>query len=100
VSGVASIVGIALVVNAVFATLEGRRGDALMDAGLGLYCCVWAFVPYDEFFRVAGRPIRFRNNEVRRAYDRLFPFHLKLLMFLAAVLMISGLLNNVVSALR
>lgn len=63
VSVSASMIGVALVLNAVLVSLEGRLGDALMDAGLGLYCCTWAFVPYDEFFRMAGRPVRFGNSE-------------------------------------
>lgn len=96
VSVASSIIGIALVVNAVFLLLGGEPGNALMRAGLGLYCCIWAFVPYNDFFRVAGMPVRLGPSVERKAYATLFPARLLLPMLLSMVLIISGLVCNVV----
>ena len=100
VSAAASLIGIALVVNAVLMLQEGELGKALMRAGLGLYCCIWAFVPYHEFFRVAGMPLRLGNSTERKAYITLFPSRLLLPMVLALVLMTSGFVCEVVGAFR
>ena len=92
--------GIALVVNAVFLLLGGQSGNALMRAGLGLYCCIWAFVPYDEFFRVARMRVRLDNSAERKAIAILFPARLLLPMLLSIVLIISGFVCNVIGAFR
>jgi hypothetical protein len=100
VSAAASMVGIVLVVNAVYLMLAGQPGNALMRAGLGLYCCIWAFVPYDEFFRVIGMRVRLGNSPERKAYTTLFPARLLFPMFFSMVLIICGLVCNVANAFR
>jgi hypothetical protein len=100
VSTAASIVGVALVVNAVFVLVNGHWDTALMRAGLGLYSCIWAFIPYDEFLRVAGKPLRLGDSAEQNAYATLLPARLGLLTFLAMILMITGLVHNVISAFR
>jgi hypothetical protein len=49
-----------------------KAGFAFMRAGLGLYSCIWAFVPYDEFFRVAGMRVSLDNCAERKAYATWF----------------------------
>ena len=100
VSAAASLIGIALVANAVLILLDGQLGKALGRSGLGLYCCIWAFVPYNEFFRVAGMPVHLGDNAERKAYITLFPPRLLLSMALSIVLMISGFVCDVVDAFR
>lgn len=100
VSAAASIVGIALVVNAVFLVLGGQLGHALMRAGLGLYCCIWAFVPYGDFFRVARMPVRLDDSAERNAYAKLFPPRLLPAMWLSMALMFGGFVYNVVGVFR
>lgn len=95
-----SLIGIALVVRAVFLMAGRQTGNALIDAGLGLSCCIWAFVPYQEFFRVASMPMRLDASPERDAYAKLYPAHSSLLSWAAMLLMVGGFVWNVIDAFR
>ena len=100
VSTAASVIGVAMVVNAVFLLLDGHLGDAMMRAGLGLYCCILAFVPYDKFLQVARMRVNLQDSIERKAIISLFPSCLLLPIFLSTVLIISGFAFNIASAFR
>lgn len=100
VSAAASLIGNAMVIHAVFLLRDGQSGDAMMRAGLGLYCCIWAFVPYDKFLRVARMRVSLADSVGRKAIAALFPARLLLPMFLSTVLIICGFAANVAGAFR
>jgi hypothetical protein len=100
VSAAASLIGIALVVNAAFLLLGGELGHALMRAGLGLYCCIWAFVPYNDFLRVARMPVRIVDSAERNSYAKLFPTRLLPAMGLSIALMVGGFVYIAVGVFR
>ena len=100
VSTAASVIGVAVVVNAVLLLVDGYIGDAMMRAGLGLYCCILAFVPYDKFLQVARMRVSLQDSIERKAIIALFPSRLLLPIFLSTVLITRGFTLNIASAFR
>lgn len=68
----------------------------MIRAGLGLYCCIWAFIPYDDFFRAARMPVRLQDSTERNAYAKLFPAGLQPAMWLSIALMVGGFIDVLV----
>ena len=71
-----------------------------MCAGTGLYLCVWAFVPVDEFLRVARLPVRLGDSPERKAYVSLFPRALLPVVMLSAGLSTVGFVMVLVHAFQ
>jgi len=100
VSIAASLIGVALVVKAALFTGGSQPGHVLMCAGTGLYLCVWAFVPVDEFLRVARLPVQLSESPERKAYVSLFPRALLPVVMLSAGLSTVGFVMVLVHAFQ
>lgn len=100
VSAAASLIGIALVANGASLAWGGHVGEALMRAGMGLYCCCWAFVPYEEFLRVARMPMRLGASAERRSYAAMFPVGVLVAMAVSMLLTGGGFIYIVAHAFQ